>query len=78
MQHQLTKELRAYWRDRIYGFLNKVETLSSSTALKLWNEILDDMYGNEEARKCTIYEMALKDEKVSDAAKSWLISISKF
>ena len=74
----IEKATDAYWRDRIYGFLNKVETISSSTAPKLWKEILDDMYGDEEARKITIYEMALKDEKVSEAAKAWLKSISKF
>ncbi len=73
----IEKATDAYWRDRIYGLLNKVETMSSSTALTLWNEILDDMYGDEEARKSTIYEMALKDEKVSEAAKAWLRSISK-
>lgn len=73
----IEKATDAYWRDRIYGFLNKVETLSSSTALMLWNEILDDMYGDEEARKITIYEMALKDDKVADAAKAWLRSILK-
>jgi len=73
----IEKATDAYWRDRIYGLLNKVETMSSSTALTLWNEILDDMYGDEEARKSIIYEMALKDEKVSEAAKAWLRSISK-
>ena len=73
----IEKATDAYWRDRIYGLLNKVETMSSSTTLTLWNEILDDMYGDEEARKSTIYEMALKDEKVSEAAKAWLRSISK-
>jgi DNA-binding transcriptional MerR regulator len=74
----IEKATDAYWRDRIYGFLNTVETIPSSTAIKLWNEILDDMYGDEEARKITIYEMALKDEKVSEAAKAWLRSVSKF
>lgn len=73
----IEKATDAYWRDRIYGFLNKVETLSSSTALMLWNEILDDMYGDEGDRKITIYEMALKDDNVDDAAKAWLRSILK-
>ncbi len=73
----IEKATDAYWRDRIYGVLNKVGTMPSSTALKLWNEILDDMYGNEEDRKIAIYEMALKDDKVSDAAKAWLRGLSK-
>nr|WP_232220453.1 hypothetical protein [Legionella tunisiensis] len=49
--------------------------IASSTALTLWNEILDDMYGEEEARKITIYDMALKDDKVSQKAKEWLRSL---
>ena len=73
----ITKATDAYWRDRIYGLLNKIGTISSSTALTLWNEILDDMYGDEEARKITIYEMALNDNKVSKAAKDWLNSVLK-
>lgn len=31
----IEKATDAYWRDRIYGLLNKVETMSSSTALTL-------------------------------------------
>jgi DNA-binding transcriptional MerR regulator len=73
----ITKATDAYWRDRIYGLLNKIGTIPSSTALTLWNEILDDMYGDEEARKITIYEMALNDNKVSKAAKDWLNSVLK-
>lgn len=67
----------AYWRDRIYGLLNQVDSLPSSTALKQWHDILDEMYGNEEARKIAIYEAVLQDEKVSEASKIWLKSIFK-
>ncbi len=73
----IEKAVDAYWRDRIYGLLNQVGTIPASTALTLWNEILTDMYGNEESRKSIIYEMALKDDKISHAAKVWLKSISK-
>lgn len=73
----IEKSVDAYWRNRIGELLNQIGTISSSSALTLWNEILDDMYGNEDARKVTIYEMVLKDEKVSQAAKTWLKSIAK-
>jgi DNA-binding transcriptional MerR regulator len=73
----IEKATDAYWRDRIYGLLNQVETMPSSAALKHWNDILDDMYGNEEARKIAIYEAAFKDAKISEAAKTWLRSIFK-
>ena len=73
----LEKAVDAYWEDRITSLLNQVGTIPSSTALTLWNEILDDMYGDEETRKIIIYDMALKDHRVSQAAKNWLKSLSK-
>ena len=73
----IEKATDAYWKDRVYGLLNKIGTTASSTNLTRWNEILDDMYGDEEARKILIYEMALNDDKVSQAAKAWLKSILK-
>ncbi len=72
----IEKAVDAYWRDRISNFLNQIGTISSSTALTLWNEILDDMYGDDEVtkkeRKEIIIEMALKEENVNQAAKDWL------
>lgn len=44
----------AYWRERIYGVLRKVGEMSSSKLLLLWNEVMDDMYGNEDERKLDI------------------------
>ena len=73
----IEKATDAYWRSRIYGLLNQFETMPSSAAIKLWNDILDDMYGDEEARKVAIYEAVFKDEKISDAAKTWLKRIFK-
>ncbi len=68
----LDKAIDAYWHDRIYRILNKVGSESSDTILKLWTEVLDDMYGEDNARKTEIYGIALADEKVSQAAKDWL------
>lgn len=72
----LEKSVNAYYMDRIYTLLNKVGDINSATALKLWNEVLDDMYGNEEARKKAVHEMMLKDGKITEAAKAWLKSIA--
>ncbi|MDP3559651.1 MAG: MerR family transcriptional regulator [Legionellaceae bacterium] len=71
----LEKALDAYWNDRIYSILAKVGKSPSSTVLALWNEALDDMYGEETSRKKVIYEMALNDNKVSPEAKAWLKTI---
>ncbi len=69
----MDKAIDAYWRDRIYGILNKVGSgVSDETIFKLWNEVSDDMYGEDNARKKEIYDIALADEKVSEKAKEWL------
>lgn len=72
----LEKAMDSYWRDRIYGILDQVGKVPSNTVLTLWNEVLDDMYGEEQERKKIIYEAALKDEKVGKEAKKWLQSLS--
>lgn len=67
------KAMDAYWRDRLYGVLNKVGTgVSDEIIFKLWNEVLDDMYGDDNARKKELYDVALSDDKVSEKAKEWL------
>jgi DNA-binding transcriptional MerR regulator len=72
----MDKAIDAYWRKRIYGILNKVDSSISEEAIfKLWNEVLDDMYGDDNARKNEIYDIVLADEKVSEKAKKWLKTV---
>lgn len=77
----IEKSVNAYYKARFRHVLDQVGTLPSSTALKLWNEILDDMYGDDKATKeerlGSIIEMALKDKGVSQEAKDWLRGLSK-
>ena len=77
----IEKSVNAYYKARFRHVLDQVGTLPSSTALKLWNEILDDMYGDDKATKeerlGSIIEMALKDKRVSQEAKDWLRGLSK-
>lgn len=69
----MDKAMDAYWRDRIYGILNQVGTeVSDETIFKLWKEVLDDMYGEDDLRKKEICDIALTDEKISRQAKKWL------
>lgn len=73
--------MNAYYKNRIHDVLAEVGTISSSVALKLWNEVLDDMYGDDKATKeertKSIIETVLKDGGVSQAAKDWLRRLSK-
>jgi DNA-binding transcriptional MerR regulator len=68
----IDKAMEAYWRDRIYKILEQVGKTSPETLLNLWNEVLDDMYGEDNTRKAEVYDFALADEKVSKKAKEWL------
>ncbi len=68
----IDKAMNAYWRDRIYGILNKVGSESSDIVLKLWQEVLEDMYGEDTTRQKEIYDLVLNDENVNEKAKKWL------
>lgn len=75
------KAVNAYYTDRIRNLLNQVGTQSSSTVLTLWNDVLDDMYGDDAAVKKEriglIIDIALNDSMVSEDAKNWLRGLSK-
>lgn len=73
----LDKAINAYLTDRFRDILSKVGSESSSEVLKLWNDALDDLYGEDKSRQHVIYDRALADEKVSQTAKDWLKSIIK-
>ncbi|KTD36714.1 MerR family transcriptional regulator [Legionella nautarum] len=68
----LEKALDAYWKDRLYSILEQVGKKPASILLTLWNKALDDMYGEETVRKKAVYELILKDDKVSPEAKAWV------
>jgi len=69
----MDKAIDTYWKDRIYTTLNQVGSgVSDEVIFKLWNEVLDDMYGENNTRKKEIYDSVLTDENVSIKAKKWL------
>lgn len=79
-QHGLTPEIVSwieeamdvYWHDRLYSVLAQVDQESPTKLLVMWNEVMDDMYGEEEERKTAIPKLAYNAPKVSPAAKQWL------
>lgn len=73
----LDKAMDAYWRQRIYGILDNVGKSPTSEILKRWNEMLEDMYGDDAERKKSIPEIALQDDKISNEAKIWLQNLRK-
>lgn len=68
----LDKAMNAYYRNRIYKVLNQVETHSHEIVLKQWEELLTDMYGDNQTLKNAIFNEAINDDKVGQAAKNWL------
>ncbi|HUX78398.1 MAG TPA: MerR family transcriptional regulator [Alphaproteobacteria bacterium] len=73
----LDRAVSEYYRKRAYSILSQVETQSSDVVLKLWNALLEDMHGDDHALNDALYEIAMKDDKISEAAKNWLKKISK-
>ena len=71
----IDQAMNAYWKARIYGVLDQAGEIPSSKLLSLWNEVMDDMYGDEGDRKLDIPNLALQDDKVSLVAKNWLKSV---
>jgi DNA-binding transcriptional MerR regulator len=71
----IDQAMDAYWRERIYNILDQAGIVSSSELLLLWNEVMDDMYGDEGERKLEIPAAALQDDRVSPDAKKWLKSV---
>ncbi|MFC7782222.1 MerR family transcriptional regulator [Legionella taurinensis] len=80
LEHGLTPELiawmekavDAYWRQRLHQVLSQAGQAPSSQVLRLWNELMEEMYGDEEKRKADIPALALQEQGLSHEAKAWL------
>lgn len=72
----MDKAMDAYWRNRVYSILEKVGLEPCEVIKKLWDEVLDELYGNDAERKRTIYSLMLADENISRDAKAWIKKIA--
>lgn len=68
----ISQATNAYWRNRLITLLKKVGDISESEILCLWNEVMDDMYGNDNSRKSSLLDMAIIDKETPEKAKIWL------
>jgi DNA-binding transcriptional MerR regulator len=68
----LDKAMDTYYRGRIYHLLDQIEEKPSKDWVTQWNELLEEIYGNAQNLKDELVKEAIKDERVSDAAKRWL------
>lgn len=72
----LDQAMDSYWRQRIYAILEQVGKIASADLLNLWNEMLEDMYGDDPERKKIIPDLVLQENKISSEAKKWLQGLS--
>jgi DNA-binding transcriptional MerR regulator len=68
----LEQAINAYWRDRVESLFERIGIESDATVLTLWKTLLDELYGEDEARKHDLYALLLSDAQLSPAAKDWL------
>ena len=62
----------AYYRPRLHSVLAGIGKIPAAESLKLWHEVLDEMYGDDLQRRQELINIAIQDEKVSSEAKEWL------
>ena len=68
----LDQALDAYHRERILQVLNKVGSVDEVTLQTTWRNLMNDMFGDDEASKRQIAEVGMTDQAVPAAAKAWL------
>ena len=73
----LDKAISAYYSQRIYQLLAAAETDSSNATLTTWNALLEEMYGDAIESKKAVVDEIMKNDKVSETAKSWLRNVSE-
>lgn len=79
-QHGLTPEIvawmdkaiNAYLKQRAYTILDNVGKIPSSELSQDWNQLMDEICGEQEDKKSAVIATVLQDEKISDEAKEWL------
>jgi len=73
----LDKAIYAFHRERVISILSKLETHNQNEVLQLWNDMLEDMYGDNQSPKNELVEVVLKIDDINQNAKDWLRKISK-
>lgn len=67
--------MSTYYKQRIYTMLAQIGTPSEEKVSTLWQEILEEMCGDSQEMKDSLYQKAFADNQISDTAKQWLKSI---
>lgn len=73
----IEQAMDSYWRRRIYDCMALIGQIPSADILDHWNNLLDEMFGDECERKQEIVNAVLMDDTISLEAKKWVRSLSK-
>jgi len=71
----LDKAMSAYYKERIYGLLDKEDATALNAIADQWETLLIEMCGHSEERRKVIFEAVQKDDKISLIAKNWVKSV---
>lgn len=73
----LDKAMDAYYRQKIWLVLNQIGRKSDQEILAAWNNLLDDMYGDEEDKKNDVMRQVMQED-CDQIIKDWLKKHYKF
>lgn len=62
---------RTYWRRRVKGLVAQIGVMPQEQLKHEWYQLLDEMYGNEQARKEDLIDRILAED-ISEQAREWL------
>ncbi len=68
----LDKAIDAYYRERLMALFNQIDKKSDKELVKEWNELLLDMYGNNQSLKDKFYDEVMKDTDINITVKNWI------
>ena len=68
----IDKAIDTYFGDRFKTALEQAISSSDKKASKQWDDLLTDIYGNDQSAKQELISSLLRDYKISEVAKNWL------
>lgn len=73
----LEKAINAYWRQRIHAVLAQVPTLPHEQALKKWNDLLDEICGEDSVHRQEVVTLVMSDDDFSGKVRESLQRLLK-
>lgn len=72
----LDQAMEAYLRERIYEVLSQVGLMISDEVQKAWQDVIEELYAENQTQIKEYIAALMQDKRVSDKAKEWLKALS--